>query len=252
MDRSSRTLGVVASALLTGAGAATPLVALLSVSTPARAQLTQVEPYYVVVTEDNVNLRCGAGSVWYAVGKVNRGQVLRVDGHEFGWLRVDIPPVPAIARRGVRRVGGRRGATRESRLQANNPGGGVAESWRQLLDEPLPADTVLQHIETLRSSAGEVTGYRVVAPGAAKGFISDSPSARPPRPKCERCSPSPRRLPRPRRERPLSRNPSRVPPRPSPRWFSPRFSPRPSPSRSPSQTTIRSTRTSPSRSRRRR
>lgn len=176
MDRSPRTLGLVASTLIAFAGAAMPVVAL--VGAPAHAQLTQVDPYYVVVTEDNVNLRCGAGSVWYAVGKVSRGQVLRVDGHEFGWLRVGYPAgIPAIVR--VRdaefdQAAGVVVLTRESRLQANNPGGGVSESWRQLLDEPLPADSVLQHLETLRSSTGEVTGYRVVAPNSAKGFISDS------------------------------------------------------------------------------
>ncbi|MBX3352517.1 MAG: hypothetical protein KF684_06245 [Phycisphaeraceae bacterium] len=181
MDRSTKLLGIVASSLLTTPGVAiatAPLAAFALLGASASAQLSEVEPYYVVVTEDNVNLRCGAGQVWYAVGKVNRGQVLRVDGHEFGWLRVGYPQgIAAIVRSRDAEFDEKSGVVvlvRESRLQANNPAGGVGESWRPLLDYPMPADSVLQHIETIRSSSGEVTGYRVVAPGGAKGFISDS------------------------------------------------------------------------------
>lgn len=181
MDRSTKLLGIVASSLLTTPGVAiatAPLAAFALLGAGASAQLSEVEPYYVVVTEDNVNLRCGAGQVWYAVGKVNRGQVLRVDGHEFGWLRVGYPQgIAAIVRSRDAEFDEKSGVVvlvRESRLQANNPAGGVGESWRPLLDYPMPPDSVLQHVETIRSTSGEVTGYRVVAPGGAKGFISDS------------------------------------------------------------------------------
>lgn len=178
MDRSKKTLGMLASTLLTAAGAAAPMIALAVPSTTAMAQSTDVDPYYVVVKESNVNLRCGAGQVWYAVGKVSPGQVLRVDGHEFGWLRVGYPAgMAAIVKANDAEFDpGANTVTliRESKLQANNPAGGVSESWRQLLDTSLPADTVLQQVETLTSATGEVTGYRVVAPGGARGYVSES------------------------------------------------------------------------------
>lgn len=182
MVRSKTTLGMLASGLLAAAGSATPMIAAIAASgattSAARAQGTDVEPYYVVVKETNVNLRSGAGSVWYPVGKVEQGQVLRVDGHEFGWLRVGYPAgMAAIVKSNEAEYDSGSGVVtliRESRLQANNPAGGVGDSWRQLLDSPLPADTVLQHIETITSSSGEITGYRVVAPGGAKGYLSET------------------------------------------------------------------------------
>jgi uncharacterized protein YraI len=183
MVRSKTTLGMLASGLLVAAaGSATPMIAAIALSgattSSARAQTTEVEPYYVVVKESNVNLRSGAGVVWYPVGKVEQGQVLRVDGHEFGWLRVGYPAgMAAIVKINEAEYDSGSGVVtliRESRLQANNPAGGVGDSWRQLLDAPLPADTVLQHVETITSSSGEITGYRVVAPGGAKGYLSET------------------------------------------------------------------------------
>lgn len=182
MVRSKTTLGTLASGLLAIAGSATPMIGAIGASgalgSAARAQTTEVEPYYVVVKEANVNLRSGAGVVWYPVGKVEQGQVLRVDGHEFGWLRVGYPAgMAAIVKINEAEHDASSGVVtliRESRLQANNPAGGVGDSWRQLLDAPLPADTVLQHVETITNSAGEVTGYRVVAPGGAKGYLSET------------------------------------------------------------------------------
>lgn len=178
MDRSKTTLGMLASALLTAAGGALPLGALLAAPAPALAQATDVEPYYVVVKEPNVYLRCGAGQVWYPVGKLDQGQVLRVDGHEFGWLRVSYPSgFAAIVRKGDAELDESAGTVtllRDSRLYANNPGASVDEAWKQLLDQPLPTNTVLQHLETLHSASGEVAGYRVAAPGGAKGFVSDT------------------------------------------------------------------------------
>ncbi len=178
MDRSKKTLGMLATTLLSLAGTAAPMIALAAPSSVAMAQSTDVDPYYVVVKESNVNLRCGAGQVWYAVGKVSPGQVLRVDGHEFGWLRVGYPAgMGAIVKANDAEFDPSANTVtliRESKLQANNPAGGVSESWRQLLDASLPADTVLQHIETLTSATGEVTGYRVAAPGGARGFVSET------------------------------------------------------------------------------
>jgi len=61
MDRPNRSVGLLASAFVAAAGLCAPLAALVGPAAPASAQVTQVEPYYVVVRESNVNLRCGAG-----------------------------------------------------------------------------------------------------------------------------------------------------------------------------------------------
>jgi uncharacterized protein YgiM (DUF1202 family) len=178
MDRSKNTLGMLATTLLAAAGTVAPMLALAASSSVTLAQSTDVDPYYVVVNESNVNLRCGAGLVWYPVGKLNQNQVLRVDGHEFGWLRVGYPSGTAAIVRANDAEFDPTASTvtliRESKLQASNIEGGASESWRQLLDASLPADTVLQHLETLRSTSGEITAYRVVAPGGARGFVSET------------------------------------------------------------------------------
>jgi hypothetical protein len=178
MDRSKNTLGMLTTTLLAAAGTVAPLMAFAASSSVTLAQSTDVDPYYVVVKESNVNLRCGAGLVWYPVGKLNQNQVLRVDGHEFGWLRVGYPSGAAAIVRANDAEYDPTSSTvtliRESKLQASNIEGGASESWRQLLDASLPADTVLQHLETLRSTSGEITAYRVVAPGGARGFVSET------------------------------------------------------------------------------
>lgn len=178
MAGSKKTLAAIASTMIRSATAPSALALTVAAGSAASAQVTQVEPYYVVVKENNVYLRSGAGVVWYEIGKVNQGQVLRVDGHEFGWLRVGYPSgMAAIVKANEAEYDPSTGEVtllRESKLQASNPAGGVADSWRQLLDEPLPADTVLQHLETLKNSSGEVTGYRVIAPGGAKGYVSET------------------------------------------------------------------------------
>ncbi len=155
----------------------TPVAAGLGVSSALRAEVIASEPYYVVVTVDEVNIRCGSGSVWYPVATVKAGTVLQVDGAEQGWLRVSYPAGTAAM---VRTADAQRdeGAatvrlTSASKLLANNPRGGLSESWRPLLEEALPAGTTLALIEEVRDSAGQVEAFRVAAPETARGFISE-------------------------------------------------------------------------------
>lgn len=153
------------------------VVLLIGAERPAAAQVTAVSPYYVIVTAEDANLRCGAGSVWYAVAQAREGDMLRVDGHESGWLRVLYPSgTLALVRAGDARFDQGRGAvvlTRASRLFANNPRGGVSESWRALMDEELRPGTELVHVETVQDHTGAAAGYRVVAPEGARGFINE-------------------------------------------------------------------------------
>ena len=164
----SRPLGALAALALTGA---------LLVSPSARAQVTEIEPYYVIVTGENANLRCGAGSVWYTVRQLEEGDMLRVDGHEAGWLRVHYPRgTRAMVRADEVRFDEDRGMvvlTRRSRLYANNPLGGVSESWRTLLEEELRPGTELEHVETVRDFSGSAAGFRVIAPTGSKGYINE-------------------------------------------------------------------------------
>lgn len=157
--------------------AAAPVGVGLMLASPASAQLTPVEPYSVVVTDDAVNLRCGAGTVWYPVAQLTRGDVLRVDGTEFGWLRVSYPPgAPALVKSNEATLDEPRGVvklTKRTKLLAANLQGGVTESWRALLDNELAAGTELQSLGAVKDSGGAVTGFRVVAPDGSRGFVSE-------------------------------------------------------------------------------
>lgn len=160
----------------TGAGAAGLLV-VAALVTPATAQLSAVDAYHVVVSAENVNLRCGAGSVWYAVASLSPGDVLRVDGVDAGWLRVTYPSgVPAVVKATEAALDEARGSvklTAPSRLLASNPRGGVFESWQTLLEKELASGTELTYVETLKDASGGVSGYRVIAPEGARGFVSE-------------------------------------------------------------------------------
>lgn len=153
----------------------TPATALLAPVGVAYAEFVPAEPHYVVVTGDEVNIRCGAGSVWYPVATIASGTVLRADGSDQGWLRVAYPEGAAAMVRAsdVTRSGDNVTLSQPSRLLANNPKGGLSESWRPLLDQDLPAGTSLRVIEEVRESGGEVGAFRVAAPADARGYISE-------------------------------------------------------------------------------
>lgn len=171
--------------LPTLAGAAMALAAPLALPVmlgvpggAACAQVSPVEPYMVVVTSDNVNLRCGAGAPWYPVGQVKTGDVLKVDGHDAtGWVRVAyLPGMPALVGANEARVDEAAKSvtlTTRSRLRAFNPAGAASESWRPLLDEDLPADTVLNLLEVMRTPQGGVEAFKVVAPSSARAYVSE-------------------------------------------------------------------------------
>lgn len=144
---------------------------------PARAQAETVEPYWVVVTTPDSNLRCGAGSVWYPVGKAASGQLLRVDGRENEWLRVGYPKgLPVLVKATEVSVDDSKGLVRTTtptQLLANNPVGGLFQSWRVLLDVQLPVGTELPLIADVRDTTGEISAYRVGAPDMARAWISE-------------------------------------------------------------------------------
>lgn len=158
---------------------ALPALSALLIASPAPGQAPLVEREFdekwMVVTSDRVNLRCGSGSPWYAVMQVDQGQLLRADGEDYGWIRVRYPDNgPALVRAREAELDAEAGVvtlTTPSPLRALNIAGGVQTCWRQLLERPLPAGTALRYVETRTDDSGE-TGYVVIAPEGAKGFIA--------------------------------------------------------------------------------
>lgn len=153
-------------------------VILSGIGGRAEAQVRDVEPYHIVVTGDRVYLRCGAGGVWYAIGYASTGEVLRVDGEDFKWVRVRYPEgVPALVSIEEADYNRERGVvtiTRPSRLKAHNiHGQRFGDSWKNLLMQPINPGTELKHVDTLRDAGGQVEGYLVEAPASARAFISE-------------------------------------------------------------------------------
>ncbi len=143
----------------------------------AAAQTTPVEPYYISVTGNDVYLRSGPGNVWYAVGRANIGDMLRVDGEDFSWLRVAYPEnIPALVSAEDADFDRARNVvviTKPTRLKARNIHGSTPrESWKNLLERPVAPGTSLKLIDTLRDEAGTVAGYLVSAPSESRVFIS--------------------------------------------------------------------------------
>lgn len=149
----------------------------LAAAPGALAQVTAVEPYHVVVSEDAVMLRCGAGPAWYPVAQLAKGDVLRVDGVEYGWLRVGYPPgAGALVKAADAKLDEAKGVvtlTKRTKLWASNLEGGVGASWSALLDSELAAGTALQSLGAVKDASGVAAGFRVVAPDGARGYVSE-------------------------------------------------------------------------------
>ncbi len=155
------------------------LTLVLSVRLPATAagDVEAVEPRHMVVTADNALLRCGAGTVWYPIGKLKAGTVLIVDGQTNAWRRVKLIGVGSayVAADRVQETedGKQVLLTASDKLKAANVSSGMRSSWKQLMDKPLPAGQLLQVLETIPGSDGKVLAYRVAAPLNAHGFIHE-------------------------------------------------------------------------------
>jgi hypothetical protein len=146
-----------------------------ALTAPALAEAKRVDPYFVVVTRPKESVRCADGPIYYPVGEVKAGDVLRVDGESPGWLRVEYLPgmkayVPAAegtfdqSARTVR-------LTKGSVLRAANATGQLP--WWPLLDNAseMPAGTSFADAQPVKTPDGNVDGYLVAAPPKARGFI---------------------------------------------------------------------------------
>lgn len=139
----------------------------------ARAQVTNVAPYYANVQADKAPLRSGAGERFYSVANLPAGTILIVDGENQGWSRVLYPAsTPAFVRAEDASLDGTTvKLTTDSRLRAASLVHGYAGSWQVLVDNALPAGAALTLIEPVKE--GEVTiAYKVQPPGEARAFVA--------------------------------------------------------------------------------
>jgi hypothetical protein len=155
--------------------------AALIASTLAPAAFGQVkasDPYYVVVTQDKLLMRCADMEVAYAIAELTKGQVLLADGESAASVRVAyLPTMTAFVRADEIRVdagAGQGTLTRDSRLKAPQMSRGIVQSWASVLTTPLATGTTLRIIEQAKGEDGAVLGYRVPAPAGARGFVSKS------------------------------------------------------------------------------
>ncbi|MEO1716683.1 MAG: SH3 domain-containing protein [Planctomycetota bacterium] len=155
------------------------LVAPAGVSTAQLStQVEKLESYKAVVAGDRAIVRCGPGAAYYPIsGELKQGVILTVDGQtSSGWLRVGYPETSTALVRAdhvdVQTDTQTAVLNRDSSLAAFNASTGARGSWSKLLAEPLPAGTRLRVIaEAVNELTGELAGYEVEAPDAARGFI---------------------------------------------------------------------------------
>ncbi len=141
----------------------------------ASAQTVPIDPIYLTVSGENVILRCCPWSFGYPVGYLSRGQVLLADGRTDIAFRVQYPDsVPALvdvedvtydADRGVATL------IKESRLNAYNVSKNSPESWKSLLNRGLDVGVELTVLEEVKNASGVVTGFLVIAPSEARGYV---------------------------------------------------------------------------------
>ncbi|HYE02659.1 MAG TPA: SH3 domain-containing protein [Phycisphaerales bacterium] len=156
---------------------------LVMLAEPALAQPAQkVEPYWVVVTADNLPLKAGAGLPYYPVRSLKSGDLLKVDAQVGDWLRVHYPAgVPAFVKAEEARPepdGSSLTLAAPSQLMAANASGGERANWWTLLETPVPAGTRFQVLQTLKTADGKVYGYLVPAPPEARGYVKPEATRR--------------------------------------------------------------------------
>jgi hypothetical protein len=152
---------------------------VVSIATPAVAQIQPVTAYYAVVQADDTPLRCGNNEIMYPVARLTKGTLVRVDGEGNKWLRVTYPPgvVACIGADSIQLdATGKAGTlTKESRLKAFNIATGYRGSWNIILDTPLPpgSKVTLAETEPVNDGRGNA-GYKIVPPEQARAYLPDS------------------------------------------------------------------------------
>ncbi len=162
--------GVLAVVLCAG-GVVSPVTPLLE---PAYAQAAE---RYVAPVADGVQMRCNPGSAWYSVATLDSGTVLSViRTTSEGWLEVAYPAgTRAVVKDEEVQVDqATRTATltRRSRLRAFSPANPVLdECFKAIFDDFLEPGTTLRVEGRIQNLEGKPSGYVVVAPAGATGYV---------------------------------------------------------------------------------
>ncbi len=140
------------------------------------AQVKDVTPYYVVVTKDKADFRCGETGNFYRVLELKASTLLQVDGEAGEYARVTYPPGATVLVKAEEVTydapASKATLTQATRLWAPNAlTGALNGSWKGVLPRPLPVGTALKVAEASKDAEGRVDSYRVVAPDAARGFV---------------------------------------------------------------------------------
>ncbi|MBX3367540.1 MAG: hypothetical protein KF912_09555 [Phycisphaeraceae bacterium] len=146
-------------------------------STEAAAQQIKAVDAYWAITERPAVVHCGDSQRYYRVAELQPGTLVRVDGQSGDWARIAYPAgIGAFVRADSVTQGNDPGTlvlSSPSRLYAANAVAGLDGSWKALLAEgqALPAGTKLTALETVRNQSNAISGYKVAAPEAARGFV---------------------------------------------------------------------------------
>jgi hypothetical protein len=147
----------------------------------ARAQISDVSPYYVVVSAEGATLRSGDLRNYYPIAEAPVGLVIRVDGEGRNWLRVSYPPQTRALIRGDKgqldRAAGLVRLNAPGRPKAWNVEYEVNGSWKDIPTEMFPAGAEFKFIETASDRNG-ATHYVVEAPRSSRAFIETAHTRR--------------------------------------------------------------------------
>lgn len=170
------TVGVLGRLTLAGAlHAAAFSVLALGPAPTTSAEVKAVSARCVIVERDATPMKCAAGAPFYPVATLKRGEMLRVDGEEGDWLRVEyLTGTPAYVRAEDVAFDEDAKAAKliqPSRLFAINERSLDRGNWWSLLDEALPTGTALTVKDRVRSIDEVTRGYVVTAPAQARGYV---------------------------------------------------------------------------------
>lgn len=129
--------------------------------------VAQDVPYTGIVTEDNVQVRAGAGRAYYVVGEVDRGDLVQVEEVIFGWNKIRAPEgvYSYISKAFVDAQGnGQSGTVNADRVEVKAASiTGPGESYR--------GQVVLNRGDTVRIVGEEGSFYKIQPPTEAYVFL---------------------------------------------------------------------------------
>jgi hypothetical protein len=150
-----------------------PCSAMVIAACPAWAQVADIQPSYATVTSEKALMRCSDSDRFYQVAELAKAAMVVVDGEGGGWSRVKYPAGTSafVRAEDVRVEGGSVVLTQASRLKAAHGTAGYEGSYKALLSTPLAAGATLKLIEPAKDPTGAISGYKVIAPEGARGFV---------------------------------------------------------------------------------